>query len=145
MKNKIFLRRKNKVIVAAGTSQLDPKYMVALNQNIKPLGYAISDTLAERLSTLDEKALKSFYENLASYLKEMVGAHVKFRPMYPNFPKQVQEMRKELLFDINLIHYLGDVIGVRFMPEFIKKKRPGLVCPFLFRGDRSIFAGNVYQ
>ena len=126
MKNTIFLKRKNKLIIDAGNSKLEPQYIFALIKNIEPLGYSISEALAERLSTLDKDQLSVFYKQFISDLKTMVGANVKFRPMYPNFPKQVEELPKETLFDINTLHYLGDWIGIRIMPDFVKKRRPKL-------------------
>ena len=126
MKNTIFLKRKNKLIIDAGNSELPPEYVFALIKNIEPLGYAISEALAERLSTLDEDQLSVVYKQLISDLKTMVGANVKFRPMYPNFPKQVKELPKQTLFDINTLHYLGDWIGIRIMPDFVKTRRPQL-------------------
>ena len=126
MKNTIFLKRKSKLVIDAGNSRLEPEYVFALIKNIEPLGYSISGALAERLSTLDENQLSVVYKQLISHLKTMVGANVKFRPIYPNFPKQVEELPKETLFDINTLHYLGDWIGARIMPDFAKKRRPKL-------------------
>ena len=126
MKNTIYLNRKNKVFLKSGDKKPDSKYVLALIKNIESLGYSISKTLAECLSTLSEEQISDFYKELISDLKKMVGANVKFKPMYPNFPKQVEEIPKEILFNINALHYLGDWVGVRMMPEFVKKIRPVL-------------------
>ena len=126
MKNTIFLRRKNKVIVEAGQNELGPEYVLGLLKNIDRLGYAISEKLAERLSTLDEADFQVFHKQLVSDLKDITGMKVKFRPMYPNFPEQVRDTPLETLFDINALHYLGDWIGVRMLPDFPKNRRPKL-------------------
>ncbi len=110
----------------AGQNNLDPKYIAALVKNIEALGYSISEKLAKRLSTLDIDNLSAFYEDLIVNLKALIGANVRYKPMYPNFPKQVEEMSKEQLFTINAVHYLGDWIGTRIMPDFAKEKPEAL-------------------
>ncbi len=126
MENRIYLKRKNKVLLALGNNQLEAEYVIALVSNIESLGYSISEALAERLSTLSQEQLAIFYEALIRDLKTMVGAHRTFQPLFPNFPAQVKGMPKDLLFDINQRHYLGDWIGTRIMPGFVKKKRAPL-------------------
>lgn len=126
MKNTILLRRKNKVLIEAGKNVLAPEYVLGLLKNIDHLGYALSQELAERLSTLEEADFVEFHKALIKDLKNITGAKVKFRPMYPNFPEQVKDTPLEKLFDINALHYLGDWIGVRILPDFPKKRCPKL-------------------
>ncbi len=126
MKNTILLRRKNKVLIEAGKNELAPEYVLGLLKNIDHLGYVLSQELAERLSTLEEADFVEFHKALIADLKNITGAKVKFRPMYPNFPEQVKDTPLETLFDINALHYLGDWIGVRILPDFPKKRRPKL-------------------
>ena len=126
MKNTILLRRKNKVLVEVGKNELGPEYVLGLLKNISHLGYALSEELAARLSTLEEADFMEFHKALIKDLKEITGARVKFRPMYPNFPEQVKDTPLETLFDINALHYLGDWIGIRVLPDFPKKRRPKL-------------------
>lgn len=123
MKNKIFIKRKSKVIVKEGQENLDPNYILNFVGNIEQLGYAITEKLAVRLSTLNVEEFCIFYDEILSYLKEITGSSIKYKPMYPNFPAQVSEIPLEKLFEINSLHYLGDWIGIRIIPDFEIKKR----------------------
>lgn len=46
--------------------------------------------------------------------------------MYPNFPKQVAEASEIELYLNAMMHYTGDVLGVRIMPVYNKFARPDL-------------------
>jgi hypothetical protein len=73
-----------------------------------------------------------WYEYTIDTLKEMLGAHVKYKPMYPNFPKQVIEMEEAELYWNATLHYLtawaSDIIGDTFiyLPEYDKITREPL-------------------
>ena len=63
----------------------------------------------------------------------MVGAHVKHKPMYPNFPGQVMEASEVELYLNAMAHYIGDGFGVRIMPEYKKQPRTKLNEPFTLK------------
>lgn len=108
MKNEIYLRRKGKVLLEDGVSEDNNiNYVATILKNIEPLGYTFSKNLIEKLCTYDVKQLESFYVDIISSLKKLVGAHVKHRPMYPNFPQQVMEMDEVELYVNAVIHYLS--------------------------------------
>jgi len=46
--------------------------------------------------------------------------------MYPNFPRQVMEASDAELFINAVMHYLGDVCGLRILPEYVKENREEL-------------------
>ncbi|MFN0201046.1 MAG: cytoplasmic protein, partial [Bacteroidia bacterium] len=123
MKNTIFLRRKNKVILAVGKNELAANYLTTLLKNIEILGYTLSDALMKRVLTLSVADLEVFYKALVKDLRQMTGAKVKFKPMYPNFPTQVMEASDAELYLNAIVHYLGDWIGARILPNYKKLKR----------------------
>lgn len=123
MINTIYLRRKNKVVLAEGTSKLEATYLAGLLKNIESLGYTLSPALIKTVATLSVEQAAVFYEQLINDLKRMLGAHVRYNPMYPNFPKQVMEASEAELYLNALLHYLGDVIGYRMLPAYEKEKR----------------------
>ena len=125
-KNTIYLRRKNKVILRAGKSKVSIKRLATLLKNLESLGYVLSDRLLKRVATLSPTNLNSFYVQLTDDLREMLGANVKYKPMYPNFPTQVMEASEAELYFNAMLHYFGDWIGVRIMPKYKKKRRPKL-------------------
>ena len=121
--NTIYLRRKNKVIVSSGNDHVFLEHLATLLKNLETLGYTLSNELLEKVSTLSLKDLTSFYLQIVSDLKIMVGSHVVHRPMYPNFPKQVMDMSETELYFNAMMHYFGDWIGLRITPVTDVKER----------------------
>ena len=90
--NGIYFRRRFKVHVKEGAGSIPVGHVAALQKNIESLGFACSEPLLERWQTVSPEKLGIFYKDLVATLREMVAAHRQFKPMYPNFPKQVMEM-----------------------------------------------------
>jgi hypothetical protein len=126
MNHEIYIARKRKVFLPMGTASQPDHYVQSLLENIKGLGFTFSKPLAERVATLSLEDLEAFYNTLVPALKALVGAHVTYAPMYPNFPKQVMEASEAELFNNAWLHYLGDVIGMRILPEYEKEARAPL-------------------
>src|ERR1043165_9733953 len=120
--NSIYLRRQSKVHVKEGGNNLPLGQVAALQKNIERLGFVCSETLIARLQTLPVEKLAAFYKSLVTDLREMVGAHKPFRPMYPNFPEQVMEMSEARLYLNAIIHYITNRL-----PQYDKKERPWLL------------------
>ncbi|HRH43346.1 MAG TPA: TerD family protein [Pyrinomonadaceae bacterium] len=118
MNNVIYLRRRGKVFIEKGNSELPINYVSAMLKNIESLGYAFSAELIERLQTLSLEDVTVFYNELVDGLKQLVGAHRIFNPFYPNFPKQVMEMAESRLYINALIHYLTNRL-----PNYVKEPR----------------------
>ena len=90
--NHILLRRKNKVIVEKGNAaEPNNQYVATIMKNAENLGFVFSKELFETLQTLTKDELNKFYLELIPMLKELVGANVEYKPMYPNFPQSVME------------------------------------------------------
>lgn len=121
MKNKIYLKRKNKILIEKGSGDSrNPLYVVTILKNIEDLGYTFSRKVIDTLSTFSKEELEKFYLDLVNNLKEMVGANVDYTPMYPNFPKQVMDIEESKLYLNALVHYLtfGQVL-----PKYKKEER----------------------
>jgi len=130
MRNEIYLRRKLKVFIPTGTSRmfksncLPDQYIATMMRNIENLGFTFSKDLVNALRTLSIDQAKTFYVNIAANLKKMVGANVRHKPMYPNFPQQVMEMVEAELYINAIFHYL--TFG-EWIPEYeVKERFPSL-------------------
>lgn len=123
MNQSIYLRRKRKVFVPQGDNNLEYKYIQAFEINIYALGYKLSDQLKDRLKTLSIDRVDSLYKEVLNAIKEIVGDHVEHKPMYPNFPQQVIDASNLELYGNALMHYVGDAVGRRIMPNYIVKER----------------------
>ncbi|MFC7440986.1 TerD family protein [Laceyella putida] len=106
MKNTIYLRRKHKVIIQAGQDHLPDAYLATSLKNLESLGYTFSIKLIEQVRTLSLDDFAGFYNQLIKDIMKMVGAHVHYQPMYPNFPQQVMEAEESALYINAIIHYL---------------------------------------
>jgi len=132
--NQIMLERKLKVIVAnyvaEGNDNYPTKQQVAtINKNIESLGFTFSKEVIEALINTNVMDLPKFQSEIVSILRKMVGANVKFRPMYPNFPTQVMEMSDVELYLNAIIHYIDSIALMTpdpWLPEYPVEKRPKL-------------------
>jgi len=125
--NAVLLRKKNKVLVVKSSHFLDAPTLATILKNLEPIGYVLSKDVIEVLQTYSIDEITSFYKDIAKTLKEMVGAHKKWEPMYPNFPTQVMEASDCELYLNALMHYFGDWVGLRIMPEYEKEERLPLI------------------
>jgi hypothetical protein len=127
MNTEIYLRRRNKIVVTIPTSShtLPDVYLVALQKNIEGLGYTLSSEVLHAIKQLDEAQIDLLYRDLTEALIKLVGAHVRYEPMYPNFPQQVAEAPDIELHINSLIHYYGDSVDVdlRILPDYKKQPR----------------------
>ena len=126
MNNSIYLRRKGQLYLDKGNNSLPNEYILNLLKNIENLGFTFSQELVETVETLSVERLKTFYKQLIADLKELVGDDVEFNPMYPNFPEQVKQASPEELYMNAFLHYLGDWIGKRILPDYEKTERAAL-------------------
>ena len=133
-RNSILLRRKHKVIVPRGESDLPDTYVAALGKNLEGLGYALAPEVVGALKTLSPEEAGRFHDEVLSALKELRGVK-NYRPMYPNFPRQVMEAGRAELYLNALMHYLtawlSDLSGERegrriWLPTYAKEERAPL-------------------
>lgn len=106
MKNEIYLRRKNKILLPYGAAQLpETDRIAAMLQNIQSLGFCFSFELLKILETYTAKEIENLYFEIVPILKKAIGDHVKYQPMYPNFPEQVMNMLEAELYWNALLQY----------------------------------------
>ncbi|MFJ7752554.1 cytoplasmic protein [Peribacillus muralis] len=141
MKQTILLRRKRMVWMEKGTDMLPVKYMATALKNLESLGFTFSKPLIDVLTTLSIEEFVSFFQQTILDVKNIIGAHAVFRPMYPNFPSQVMEADEAELYWNAIIHYLDsfvhDVTGLKTdgsLPAYTKDER----FPLLDRVDLEV-------
>lgn len=127
--NEILLRRKHLVCAVPKNSEYvqnsnEKALVVSALKNVQSLGFTFSQALIETLFHFSKSEFKAFYVELIPELKKLVGADVKYTPMYPNFPEQVAEADEVELFINAIIHYWS--FGT-LMPEYEVNERMPLI------------------
>lgn len=123
MKNEILLRRKNRIIATReNATGKNTQYVATIMKNVEGLGFTFSKELFEVLETLTKEELQDFYKEIIPMLKEMVGANVIYRPMYPNFPESVMEADAIDLYINAMVHYWSN--GTLFPQEEKNERLP---------------------
>ncbi|XOI99089.1 TerD family protein [Paenibacillus polymyxa] len=114
MNNTIYLRRANKLIIESteGKQQLPKTHLATALKNIEALGYTFSDELMQAMRQLSKEQFEAVYHQLVTDLRVMVGAHVKYKPMYAGFPMQVMQADEAELYLNAIIHYLTNLTVV---------------------------------
>lgn len=100
-----FYLRQFKLIVPKGTYRCDEALIATALQNLHTLGFTFSSELLARVQTLSNEQFISFYEDLIKNVQQMIGHHVTYQPMYPNFPQEVMDASDVTLFLNALRHY----------------------------------------
>jgi stress response protein SCP2 len=125
----ILIRRKSKTFFKSTTQKplnykLETGMLGAIIGNFGSLGFVISKELFNELEIASKTELETFYKEVFPILQTQVGCNYSyFKPMYPNFPKQVANASDEELFINAILHYFGDAIGERIIPEYEKEVR----------------------
>lgn len=125
--NTILLRRKLKVLIPTTKPNNNKKpnreYIATMVKNIQSLGFTFSAEIIQDMEKMSEEQLTPFYYSIINSLREMVGDHVSYRPMYPNFPTQVMQADESELYLNAIIHYL--TAGL-VLPDYEVEERPVL-------------------
>lgn len=127
MNNLIYVRRKRKIILTK-KDKIKPNdiYVATLLKNVESLGFTLSEEIIDILETYSVIEIEKFYKELINSLMLSLGANVRYKPMYPNFPKQVMQATNAELYTNAFLHYLGDFFGVRILPKYRKIRRADL-------------------
>lgn len=127
------LLRLGQVVLPAASRREDagPELATALNSqvDIEPLGLVYSRELILALSWLSRDEIACAHENLVFLLTRHLGAQHVFKPMYPNFPRQVLQADELELLVNAFLHYTGDWLGLRILPRYTESRRALLVEP----------------
>ena len=137
---KAALRYRSELIVPATTNENDvvsAALLTAFLRNVETFGFQLSPEIIKQAMALSTDEFKTWAVGVITALKESKGANFKYKPMYPNFPTQVAEASDVELYLNAIIHYFGDAIGVRIMPEYEKEER------FPFYEDTTLVTLNL--
>ena len=89
---------------------------------LRALGYRLSSPAREELTTPEQAwALVNAAARLTSG-----SPAAEYRPFYPDFPVQVRTASEATLLVNAALHYLGDVVGVRILPDYRPSPREPL-------------------
>ncbi len=119
--NMVTIRRLAAIYLpAVGHGALREKeYVAVARQSLKALGYVLTRESADAIRNAEDAWIVT---QAAAALLGADGS-VNDQPFYINFPTQVQELDGDQLRANALLHYLGDALGVRLVPEYEAKPR----------------------
>lgn len=122
MRQRICIKKLRGLIVEQGQCA-NELLATTMNMEMMSLGYIMSAELLEAISTLSEEAVAELHESVISVLRQVRGADVKYKPMYPNFPQQVVDASYLELYRNAFLHYW--TFG-QWKPDY--QERPRLKC-----------------
>ena len=106
MLQKIAIKYCKGLVLAQEAAQPDHiGYSLSFISEMMAYGYMPTEPLADALANLSKTDITSLYNEVLPILKESVGAHVKHKPFYPNFPEQVMNMSDTMLYVNAMAHY----------------------------------------
>lgn len=126
MQQAIYIRHRSRVLVPPGDGGAPSQYLASLLKNLESLGFTASAALIAHLRTCSVEQLERLSAELVPALRQLVGAHVAYTPMYPNFPAQVMQASRAELYLNAILHYL-----THGRPRYEKQRRT----PLLERAD----------
>lgn len=120
---RICLTKLNGLSVAANKrrKKTNEPLLLTLQAELITHGFILSEELHGALMTLTEAKIVRYHGILMKFIKEAVGAHVRHKPMYPNFPEQVMEASDTELFVNAILHYWT---RGQWTPEYENAPRP---------------------
>lgn len=124
--HEILLRRRGAVLLTPGDGASPLAFVATALQNLESLGFVAAPDLIARLCTLPQSQFVRFFGPLKGTLQRLVGAQVRYEPMYPGFPDQVMAADALELYVNALLHYFGDAVGLRILPDYPQTERPAL-------------------
>ena len=122
----LYLRRARKVLLPRGAGDQSTGVIAALLKDCAGLGFTLAPEVIEVVRTLNDLEIRGFKALLDEVLPKLVGAHVQYTPMYPDFPDQVMDAEEGELYINAVMHYLGDHLGRRILPVYEASPRAPL-------------------
>ena len=114
--NAIALRYKQSIVVAESTGKTPAVHIRDLLLDISQLGYTLDGEAVRAVRTLTETEFKEFHTMLVENLSEMVGAHVKYRPLFKKFPEAIPN--DDEYFFKRIVGFVTNMFGL--VPEDIQ-------------------------
>lgn len=125
-KTTFMFRRTRKVLVPnLRTANSSPALVASLDANLRRLGFALDNSAVKALLEVPSDFLNTIHKDVIAEAKRIKGVK-RYSPMYPNFPKQVMEASDAELYLNAIMHYYGDMVGLRILPVYEKAERPAL-------------------
>lgn len=114
-----------KVFVPKSQDSWGPNQIRVMELSItaETFGFVLSKELCMALSHQGNQEITKNGVMILDYLKNSVGAHQIYQPMYPNFPAQVISASDMELFVNAIVHYVGSWFGLRILPKYEKISR----------------------
>jgi len=118
---KVAIKLANGIVLPLNKRKENIGYSLTFISNLMSYGYMPTAKLSDALSELSVTDITALSEDVIPVLKELTGANVVHKPMYPNFPKQVMDASDEDLFVTAQAHYFSNG---KWMPDFKLAGRP---------------------
>jgi len=118
LRNNLFIRRKEKIILEAKNGFNSTEVLASFLVDMHKLGYTFSIDAINVLKTYSLVDMAKIQKTVLAVLKELVGRNKDYTIMYPNFPTQVMEAHPAELYFNALIHYLTGKL-----PQYTKEVR----------------------
>jgi len=110
--NEILLRYRRALVLPEGNSNADGNKILGLLAEISQFGYTLDGDVIRVLSTYNDDELYAVKEFLVTNLKELIGANVKYVPLFKNFPTDVPD---ETFLSKRILNHFMNLLG--FEPE----------------------------
>lgn len=120
----LMFRRARKLLLpsASGQTPAEAPIIAAFIENLESVGYELTPQLMGACQSLSIEELDHINDWLMSSIKIARG-NKPFAPMYPNFPRQVMDTSKAILYLNAARHYIA---SGKWLPEFKKENRDAL-------------------
>ncbi len=117
---KVLLEKRFKVSPVFVPGKTSQSTLATMQAEVVNLGFAFAPEVLEAYGKVDERMTVMHFKEVLAVLKEMVGAHRRFKPMYPNFPQQVIEAGDAELYFNAILHYFSSwIVDLSGDPEYI--------------------------
>lgn len=123
--NRILLQYRQSIGIITEYAETDPtaeskSLVFSLLENIKSLGLTLSADALVKLERVPVELLRRNLTIIIDELEKYVGADVKYKPLWKNFPYDVREKSEGGLYFNAFLHYLSN--GLYYPPEEIKEE-----------------------
>ena len=106
--------KRNRILVSNSDNKINPvkdlnskrsRLLLSLSDQLKVFGYFLGTDI---LTTITEQEIEEVYSSVIPWLVEKYHSGEEFKPLYPNFPKQVISLTDaELRFNQELVYRIG--------------------------------------
>lgn len=112
-------RRANTIVVPVGEEEegnLSHLALTALQSNAMSFGYMLAPEVLRAVSSLSLEQAELWANNLTRTLRDVAGVRNNQHGFYRDFPEEVVKASDETLVVNAMLHYFGDLVGLRITP-----------------------------